>query len=104
MKIGSRVRCIRSDSESLYSVGTLYEVEGLAGVNGMLLRDNQGDLDPIPIPMDGAIWGFEPVDEDEQTEALIKLLEISQADVAAGRVMTREEALEGLAQGRTKKD
>lgn len=91
MKIGSRVRCIRSDSESLYSVG-------------MLLRDNQGDLDPIPIPMDGAIWGFEPVDEDEQTDALIKLLELSQADVAAGRVMTREEALEGLAQGRTKKD
>lgn len=95
MKVGDRVRCIRSDSELLYSVGTLYEVEGLAG-SGMLLRDNQGDLDGIPIPMRGLIWDFEPVDEDEQTDALVKLLEISQADVAAGRVMTREQVLEKL--------
>lgn len=103
MKIGDRVRCTRSDSPTLYSVDTLYEIEGFSGP-GMLLRDNRGDLDAIPIPMNGAIWDFEPVDEEEQTEALIKLLELSQADVAAGRVMTREEALEGLAQGRTKKD
>ena len=95
MKIGDRVRCTRSDSESLYSVGDLYEVEGLAG-SGMLLRDNHGDLDGIPIPMRGLIWDFEPVDEDEQTAALVKLLEISQADVAAGRVMTREQVLDKL--------
>ncbi len=95
MKIGERVRCIRSNSPTIYSLGDLYVIEGLAR-GGMLLRDNQGDLDPIPIPMDGAIWGFEPVDEDEQTDALIKLLEISQADVAAGRVMTREQLMERL--------
>lgn len=97
MKVGNRVRCIRSDSPDIFSVGDLYEIEGLAGVDGMLLRDNQGDLDSIPIPMRGYIWDFEPVDEEEQTKALIKLLELSQADVAAGRVMTREEALEKLA-------
>ena len=53
MQIGDRVKCIRSESESLYSVGTIYEVEGLAGVDNMLLRDNHGDLDPVPIPMKG---------------------------------------------------
>lgn len=103
MKIGDRVRCTRSDDSQLYSVDTLYVIEGF-GYGGMLLRDDMGDLDRIPIPMKGAFWDFEPVDEQEQTEALIKLLEISKADVAAGRVMTREEALEGLAQWHTKKD
>ena len=95
MKVGDRVRCIRSDSPDIFSKGDLYVIEGFAG-SGMLLRDNQGDLDGIPIPMSGYIWDFEPVDEDEQTDALIKLLEISQADVAAGRVMTREQVLEKL--------
>lgn len=96
MQIGDRVKCIRSESESLYSVGTIYEVEGLAGVGNMLLRDNHGDLDPVPIPMKGAIWDFEPVDEEEQTKALVKILEISQKDFEEGRVMTREQLMERL--------
>lgn len=66
----------------------------------MLLRDNHGDLDGIPIPMRGLIWDFEPVDEQAQTDALVKLLEMSEADVAAGRVMTCEQALERLKKDR----
>lgn len=95
MKIGDRVKCIRSSSPKLYSVGDLYVIEGFAGT-GMLLRDNDGDLDPIPIPMDGAIWGFEPVDEEAQTVALMKLLRMSQQDFEEGRVMTREQVLDSL--------
>uniref|UniRef100_A0AAU8HZB1 Uncharacterized protein n=1 Tax=Klebsiella phage FKP3 TaxID=3231233 RepID=A0AAU8HZB1_9CAUD len=62
MKIGDRVKCIRSEREKIYSVGTIYEVEGLAGIGAMLLRDNDGDLDSIPIPMNGAFWDFELVE------------------------------------------
>lgn len=96
MKVGDRVKCIRSESASLYSVGNIYEVEGLAGAGRMLLRDNQGDLDYVPIPMRGAIWDFEPVDEEKELEALVKILEMSQKDFEEGRVMTREEVLERL--------
>lgn len=95
MKIGDRVKCIRSSSESLYSVGTIYEVEGLAGI-AMLLRDNLGELDTVPIPMNGAIWGFEPVDQEAQIAALNELLSMSQKDFEEGRVMTREQALDSL--------
>lgn len=95
MKVGGFVRCIRSQCPELYSVGSFYEVEGLART-GMLLRDNYGDLDKIPIPMDGVVWTFEPVNQDDRVDALIKILEISQADAAAGRVMTREQLLDSL--------
>ena len=63
MKIGDRVKCTRSDDPELYSVDTLYVVEGF-GYGGMLLRDDKGGLDRIPIPMKGAFWDFEPVNEE----------------------------------------
>lgn len=63
MKINDRVKCVRSESPDLYSVGRTYVIEGFVG-HGMLLRDDTGALDDIPIPMKGNYWDFEPVLEN----------------------------------------
>lgn len=102
MKIGDRVKCIRSTSPNIYTFGHIYIIEGFAR-GGMLLRDNDGDLGAIPIPMNGSVWGFELVDEEKQTEALIKLLEISQEEIASGKGMTLDQVMEFLMQERSNK-
>lgn len=71
MKLGDRVKCVRSECSMIYSVGDIYVIEGFDVVGDMLLRDNYGDLDSVPIPMDGTVWTFEPVDEEAETQALM---------------------------------
>lgn len=95
MKVGDYVECVRSGDGSLYSVGNYYEVEGLIGQN-MLLRDDKGDLDDIPIPMQGGVWGFAPVQVSTETLSLLKLLKQSEEDVKSGRIMTRDQLMESL--------
>lgn len=103
MKIGDRVICTRSTTPHIYTLNHIYTIEGFAH-GGMLLRDNYGDLDTIPISMNGSVWGFELVDEEKQTEALIKLLEISQGEIASGKGMTRDQVMECLMQERSNKE
>lgn len=104
MKVGDRVKCTRSTSaHNIYTLNDIYTIEGFAR-GGMLLRDNYGNLDTIPIPMNGSVWGFELVDEEKQTEALIKLLEISQGEIASGKGMTRDQVMECLMQERSNKE
>ena len=103
MKIGDRVICTHSNSPNIYTLNHIYTIEGFSR-GGMLLRDNYGDLDTIPIPMNGSVWGFELVDEEKQTEALIKLLKISQEDIASGKGMTRDQVMECLMQERSSKE
>ncbi|UYL04342.1 hypothetical protein EPNKCIFM_00021 [Klebsiella phage KP13-16] len=96
MKVGDRVKCTRSTStHNIYTLNDIYIIEGFSN-GGMLLRDNNGDLDKIPIPMNGSVWGFKLVDEEKETEALIKLLEISQEDVVSGKTMTGEQLMQEL--------
>lgn len=96
MKIGDRLRCTRSEVPSHYTVGYLYTIVGFDSDGDPIMETNAGDDDHVGCPLNGVIWDFEPVDEQEQTEALIKLLEMSQADVEAGRTMTREQLMERL--------
>lgn len=103
MKIGDRVICTYSNSPNIYTLNHIYTIEGFSH-GEMLLRDNDGDLDTIPIPMNGSVWGFELVDEEKQTEALIKLLEISQEEIASGKGMTRDQVMECLMQERSNKE
>ena len=100
MKIGDRLRCTRSLVPSHYTVGYLYTITGFDSDGDPVMETNDGNNDHVGCPLNGVIWDFEPVDEQAQTEALVKLLEMSQADVEAGRVMTREQVLERLEKDR----
>lgn len=95
MWTGDYVECVRSSDSSLYSVGTYYEIEGFIGQD-MLLRDNKGRLVNIPIPMQGDVWGFAPVQVSTETLSLLKLLKQSEEDVKSGRIMTRVQIMESL--------
>ena len=100
MKVGDRLRCTRSEVPSHYTVGYLYTIKGFDCDGDPIMETNAGNDDHVGCPLKGVIWDFEPVDERAQTGALVKLLEMSEADVAAGRVMTREQVLERLEKDR----
>lgn len=95
MKIGDRVCCTFSTDET-YTQGYLYPILGFDKYGTPIIEDNDGEGCFIGQPLDGVLWQFELVDEEEQTKALIKLLEMSQKDFEEGRVMTREDVLERL--------
>lgn len=87
MKVGDRLRCTFSIDE-IYTVGLLYPI---------LDFDTGGD--PIIADNDGVFWKFEVVDEQEETEALLQLLQMSQKDVEEGRIMSRDQLIESLSKG-----
>ena len=94
MKIGDYLCCTRSSYPDHYTVGNLYEIVGFDKDGDPIMATDSGDIDHPGCPLNGFLWDFEPV--DAETDALIKLLEISEADVAAGRVMTRQQLLDTL--------
>lgn len=95
MKIGDRVRCTFSTDET-YTQGYLYPILGFDNYDTPIIEDNDGEGCFIGQPLDGVLWRFELVDEQEQTEALLQLLQMSQKDVQEGRIMTREQLMERL--------
>lgn len=102
MKVGDRVRCTFSIDE-IYTVGLLYPILDFDTGSDPIIADNDGDGCIVGQPLDGVFWKFEVVDEQEQTDALIKLVEISQAELEAGKGMTPEQVMERLTQERSKK-
>lgn len=95
MKVGDRVRCTFSIDE-IYTVGLLYPILDFDTGGDPIIADNDGDGCIVGQPLDGVFWKFEVVDEDQQTDALIKLLEQSEEDVKSGRIMTRDQLMESL--------
>ena len=95
MKVGDRVRCTFSVDE-IYSVGLLYPILDFDTGGDPIIADNDGDGCIVGQPLDGVFWKFEVVDEQQETDALIKLLELSEEDVKSGRIMTRDQLIESL--------
>ena len=95
MKVGDRVRCTFSIDE-IYTVGLLYPILDFDTGGDPIIADNDGDGCIVGQPLDGVFWKFEVVDEQEETDALIKLLELSEEDVKSGRIMTRDQLMESL--------
>lgn len=95
MKVGDRLRCTYSKEED-FTVGDLYVIDSFDIHGDPILVDNDGYTGSIGVIMDGNLWKFEPVNEEEQTQALVKILEMSQKDFEEGRVMTREQLMESL--------
>lgn len=95
MKVGDRVRCTFSIDE-IYTVGLLYPILDFDTGGDPIIADNDGDGCIVGQPLDGVFWKFEVVDEQQETDALIKLLELSEEDVKSGRIMTRDQLMESL--------
>lgn len=95
MKVGDRVRCTFSIDE-IYTVGLLYPILDFDTGGDPIIADNDGDGCIVGQPLDGVFWKFEVVDEQQETDALIKLLELSEEDVKSGRIMTRDQLIESL--------
>lgn len=96
MKVGDYVRCVRSNSPKFYTVGCIYLILDFDFDGDPIFESNTGEIGGIGCPLDGLIWGFEVVDESDQTLELLEFLRLSEEDVKAGRVMTREQLLERL--------
>lgn len=92
MKVGDRVRCTFSTNET-YTQGYLYPILGFDNSGTPIIEDNDGDGSFIGQPLDGVSWRFELVDEQQQTEALLQLLQMSQKDVEEGRFIPARKLL-----------
>ena len=70
MKVGSKVRCVRSEMETMgdiyfFTEGKEYEVLEFAVTNvgeiGIIISTDDGEPSPAPLVMDGHLWTFEEV-------------------------------------------
>lgn len=96
MKVGDSLRCKYSQVEFFFVEGHLYPILGFDEDNDPILQDRNGEPTPLGCPLDGSVWKFEPVNEEEEMQALVKILDMSQKDFEEGRVMTREQLMERL--------
>ncbi len=96
MQVNDFVRCTYSEEPLYYTVGKIYQVADFDCDGDPILRDNEGWTSGVGCPLDGCVWKFEALQYDQQTIALLNLLEQSEQDVKAGRIMTREQLLNSL--------
>lgn len=102
--VGSIVEVVVNDeqllfpgSTDIFPAGYVYVVlETTVEDGAQYITVETLNLGEKTLPVKGVIWEFALVDLEAQKEALRQLLALSQADVAAGRVYTKEEALAAL--------
>lgn len=107
VKAGDKVRCVSKPGYNDWlTVGAIYTIEAGTGdvdlifgdiivEGGMNFVNDDGEMLFASGLTGGAHGNFEVV-TDEQTEALMQLLELSEQDVREDRVMTREELIDNL--------